>query len=92
MLVNGNPCRSARSFIRGLRTVDQIDVKEMLCHWWSSMCIKSRLKPRLYITWMISFVGKEVWQDSQRCVCGYAAQIVERWPDMSAMQNKDAAE
>jgi kynurenine formamidase len=79
-------------FIRGLRTVDQIDVKEMIM---PLVVIDVHKKVAKNPDYTITMQDVRAWEKKhgripQGAFVAMRTDWSKRWPDMAAMQNKDA--
>lgn len=79
-------------FIRGLRTLDQIDVKEMIM---PLVVIDVHKKVALNPDYTITMDDIRMWEKKygkipERAFVAMRTDWSKRWPDMAAMQNKDA--
>jgi kynurenine formamidase len=79
-------------FIRGLRTVDQIDVKEMIM---PLVVIDVHKKVAKNPDYTITMQDVRAWEKQhgripQGAFVAMRTDWSKRWPDMAAMQNKDA--
>jgi kynurenine formamidase len=80
-------------FIRGLRTLDQIDVKEMVL---PLVVIDVHQKVELNPDYTITMDDIRLWEKKfgripKGAFVAMRTDWSKRWPDMAAMQNKDAA-
>ena len=80
-------------FVKGLRTVDQIDVKEMFL---PLVVIDVTAKVAANPDYAVSMDDVREWEDRHGAIPGGAFVALRtgwssRWPDQAAMQNKDAA-
>jgi kynurenine formamidase len=79
-------------FIRGLRTLDQIDVKEMVM---PLVVIDVHKKVAMNPDYTITMDDVRLWEKKygkipQGAFVAMRTDWSKRWPDMAAMQNKDA--
>ena len=80
-------------FVNGMRTVDQIELKEMVFRWWSSMFTRRRLSNPDY-TLTVERIGqweKAPWRYPGGCVRGHADGLVKAVAGRrSKLENKDS--